>query len=201
MRAEIQQRIKFLLALIAMKSFVFLFVLFHVVDICIVVVSSAPLGDGFLRTPMRFEFDEGENATLTWKFRLANGDTWTKVQEVILGKWKEPGFLKTKLAIITPTGKCFRRWKRFSCLAQKRHDLEVGFIIANLTSNDEKTEFGIQIERGLDRNPLIDTFRFKIRRDKNTKTTIVSNFCMKNTGTYDSSISSDTRLYTDTCYI
>ena len=98
------------------------------------------------------------NLTFDWTFRLLPGRTWIEsVEDVAFGFWKAPGYLKTKLIAIGKNGEVMIRQNhesKISCTFNMSL-LQVAFTVHNLSAGDEN-EYGLHVELGLARKPLID---------------------------------------------
>ena len=98
------------------------------------------------------------NLTFNWTFKLLPGRTWFEsVEHVAFGFWKPPGYLKTKLIVIGKNGEVMIRQNqesKISC-AFNMSLLQVAFTVHDLGTGDEN-EYGLHIELGLARKPIID---------------------------------------------
>ena len=98
------------------------------------------------------------NLTFNWTFKLFPGRTWIEsVEHVAFGFWKPPGYLKTKLIVIGRNGEVMIRQnheRKISCTFNTSL-LQVAFTVHDLGTGDEN-EYGLHIELGLARKPLID---------------------------------------------
>ena len=105
-----------------------------------------------------------ENMTFDWTFKLLPGKTWVEsVEDVAFGFWKSPGYLKTKLIVISKHGKVLTRQNykdKISCTFNMSL-LQVAFTVRNLSAGDEN-DYGIHIELGLARNPLKDIVTLRL---------------------------------------
>ena len=104
------------------------------------------------------------DATFNWIFTLWPGKTWNEsVVEVAFGIWKAPGYLWTKLMVISNQGEVLIRPNyedKLSCKFNMSR-LQVAFTLHNLSVEDEK-QYGLQVEFGLDQNPLTDVFSLRL---------------------------------------
>jgi len=93
-----------------------------------------------------------------WTFKIWPGKTWNEsVVEVAFGIWKAPGYIRTKLMVITNQGEVLilpNYEDKLSCKFNMSR-LQVAFTLHNLSVEDEK-QYGLQVEFGLDQNPLMD---------------------------------------------
>ena len=104
------------------------------------------------------------NIKFDWTFKLLSGRTWIEsVEDVAFGFWKAPGYLKTKLMVISKHGKVMTRQKygnKISCTFNMSL-LQVAFTVHNLSTGDEN-DYGIHVELGLARNPLKDVVALRL---------------------------------------
>ena len=93
-----------------------------------------------------------------WTFKIWPGKTWNEsVVEVAFGIWKAPGYIRTKLMVITNQGEVLilpNYEDKLSCKFNMSR-LQVAFTLHNLSVEDEK-QYGLQVEFGLNQNPLMD---------------------------------------------
>ena len=112
-----------------------------------------------------------ENITFAWTFKLLPGRTWIEsVEDVAFGLWKAPGYLKTKLMVISKHGKIMTRQNyenKISCTFNMSR-LQVAFTVLNLSTADEH-DYGVHIELGLARNPLKDVVALRLEGNCNIK--------------------------------
>ena len=111
------------------------------------------------------------NITFDWTFKLLPGRTWIEsVEDVAFGLWKAPGYLKTKLMVISKHGKITTRQNyenKISCTFNMSR-LQVAFTVHNLSTGDEN-DYGVHIELGLARNPLKDVVALRLEGNCNIK--------------------------------
>ncbi|KAM7441179.1 Hemicentin 2 [Porites harrisoni] len=104
------------------------------------------------------------NITFDWTFKLLPGRTWIEsVEDVAFGLWKAPGYLKTKLMVISKHGKIITRQNyenKISCTFNMSR-LQVAFTVHNISTGDEN-DYGLHIELGLARNPLKDVVALRL---------------------------------------
>ena len=104
------------------------------------------------------------DAIFNWTFTLWPGKTWNEsVVEVAFGIWKAPGYLRTRLMVISNQGEVLIRPNYKSKLSCKFNmsRLQVAFTLHNLIVEDER-QYGLQVEFGLDQNPLTDAVSLRL---------------------------------------
>jgi len=83
--------------------------------------------------------------------------------EVAFGIWKAPGYLRTKLIVITNQGQVLIRPNfedKISCTFNMS-GLQLAFTLHNLSLEDER-QYGLQVEFGLHLNPLTDVVSLRL---------------------------------------
>ena len=105
------------------------------------------------------------DVTFNWTFTLWPGKTWNEsVEEVGFGIWKAPGYLRTKLMVISKQGDVLIRpsyKEKISCKFNISR-LEVTFTLHNLSMGDER-QYGLHVEFGLRYNPLTDAVALRLQ--------------------------------------
>jgi len=121
------------------------------------------------------------DATFNWTFTLWPGKTWNKsVVEVAFGTWKAPGYLRTKLMVITNQGEVLIRSNYKGKLSCKfsMSGLQVAFTLHNVTVEDER-QYGLQVEFGLDQNPLTDVVSLRLHEPPRIISPLKRNFYLR----------------------